>query len=691
MIGRTVTPSRTAVVILLVEDSPSDRLITKAALEEARLLNTLHTVGNGVEALAFLRREGAYADAPRPDLILLDLNLPRMDGREALIHIKSDPALRDIPVVVLTTSAAPDDVTAAYAAHANSYVTKPVDFRQFHEALSALEQYWFEVVTLPPQSAPRGIMAAPEPLRQNVAGPIAVLLIEDSPSDALLLQSTLSVLSDVFDIVHVTRLADAAPLLAARRFDVIVTDLSLPDAKGLEAVQALKRLAIRDEPIVVLTGSADMRSGEEALRLGAEDYLEKNELGGSSLARAIRFAIHRREVRDDKHQRQRVEAVGRLAAGVAHDFNNLLAAMVANAQLLLMGSEPAEQTAMLEDIIATADRGRALTQHLLTFSRRDRFDPRPIGLNGVVVPITRLLERLIGAQIAVQLELSPDSPTVLSDVHHLEQILLNLGINASDAMPSGGKLTIATARTTLDASAATAINDAMRPGTYVRISVRDTGAGIPDDVRARIFEPFFTTKTEGRGTGLGLSTVHEIVTQHGGAIRVAPRDGGGTVFDVFLPSHDVPVPPQVRATVRTEPRRGSGTILLVEDDVAVCTVMQRVLSRHGYTVLVADCAEAAWLLWDAQRDAIDLVITDLIMPGSFTARHFAARLAVESPALPVIFCSGFSECFDDSSLSLREGENFVPKPASIEQLLDTVARALGRAVTSKDTEAPHSP
>ena len=672
---------RAAVVILLVEDSPSDRLITKAALDEARLLNTLHTVGNGVEALAFLRREGIYADAPRPDLILLDLNLPRMDGREVLAHVKADRELRNIPVVVLTTSAAPDDVAAAYAAHANSYITKPVDFQRFHEALRTLEQYWFEIVTLPPQAAPTvAAVATRNEVARTVTDRVTVLLIEDSPSDALLMRTSLNAAQPgAFEIVHVTRLADAAPLLAERRFDAIVTDLSLPDAAGMEAVKALRLLATRGEPIVVLTGSSGGLTGQEVLTLGAEDFLQKDELAGSGLSRAIRYAIHRREARDDRHQRQRMESVGRLAAGVAHDFNNLLAAIAGSAELLLGGNEPADQSELLQDILVTAERGRALTRQLLTFSRRDRFDPRPVAVNGVMVAISRLLERVIGPQIAVELELAADLPLVLSDAHHLEQVLLNLGINASDAMPGGGKITLATAPTTVDTAAAAAINAAMRPGEYVQLSVRDTGVGIPDDLRARIFEPFFTTKAEGRGTGLGLATVHEIVLQHGGAIRVSPRDGGGTVFDIYLPVRDLPAEPTAPvATERTASNHSSGTILLVEDEPAVRSVMQRVLTRHGYSVLLADCAEAAWTVWDGQREMIDLVITDLIMPGSFTARDLVARLAVERPALPVIFCSGYSESFEDSTLALREGENFVPKPYSIATLMGTVSAALAR-------------
>ncbi|QJR37355.1 response regulator [Gemmatimonas groenlandica] len=679
MTARVAAPGKSAVVILLVEDSPSDRLITKAALEEARLLNTLHTVANGVEALAFLRREGSYADAPRPDLILLDLNLPRMDGREVLVHIKADPSLRHIPVVVLTTSAAPEDVAAAYAAHANSYITKPVDFRRFHEALASLERYWFEVVTLPPHAAPSGSPSAvPAEIGRSAAGRVAVLLVEDSPSDALLVRSSLAAKSTAFELVHVTRLSDAAPLLAERRFDVIVTDLSLPDAQALEAVHALRRLSTHGEPIIVLTGNADGRSGEEALRSGAEDYLQKNELGGSGLGRAILFAIQRREARDERHQRQRVDAVGRLAAGVAHDFNNLLTAMAVSAEMVLTGSDPMERTELLQEILATADRGRALTRHLLTFSRRDRFEAHPMSVNGVIVAIARLLERLIVVDVAVELELAADLPLVLSDEQHLEQVVLNLAMNASDAMPGGGKLTMATTRQAVDVAAAAAISAAMRPGEYVRISVRDTGSGIPDDVRARMFEPFFTTKAEGRGTGLGLATVHEIVQLHGGAIGVTARDGGGTVFDVYLPACDMPPKREVRASVRAESKPGSGTILLVDDEASLRSVMQRVLSRNGYTVLVADCAEAAWHIWDAQRDAIDLVITDLIMPGSFTARDLAARLAVERPALPVIFCSGYSDSFDDPTLALSKGANFIAKPYSIETLLNTVSGALAR-------------
>lgn len=329
------------VEILLVEDSRSDQLITRAALDEAKLINRLHIVTDGEQALAFLRQEEPYEEAPRPELVLLDLNLPRLSGREVLERMKADPDLRGIPVIVLTTSGTPEDIHAAYSAHANSYIQKPVDFAEFHAAVKALRDYWFQVVTLPaeidaiqpvqgpnvPRPAPSQRRPPAQHRRTDPDAPPHVLLVEDSPTDRFLATDALinGFGSEGVRITAVDRLSTAMEAAANTRdpIDAVLCDLDLPDARGLEVVHELRALdpAL---PILVLTGTFAKDRGRRAVRHGADDYLVKAHLSPRSVQRAVSFALERRQTMTRLARTQQLEMIGRLAASVAHDFNNLL-------------------------------------------------------------------------------------------------------------------------------------------------------------------------------------------------------------------------------------------------------------------------------------------------------------------------------------------------------------------------------
>ncbi len=710
--------------VLLVEDSPTDRLLTRAALQEADRPIAVHVVDNGAEAMAFVRKKGRFADAATPDLVLLDLNLPRMDGREVLMRIKSDPRLRHIPVVVLTTSASPDDVAAAYEAHANSFITKPVDYERLREVLKLVERYWCEVVRLPDEvgsgrtSLPAPASHALPPLANRA---LRMLVVEDSASDLLLLRHAVSTGLRQVELTSASDLASALSQLAAGAFDVVITDLSLPDARGMDAIRAL-RYAAPSTPLLVLTGTSDVDTGEQAMAAGAEDYLVKDQLSGAGIARAVRYALRREEARADRQQRQRMESVGRLAAGVAHDFNNLLTAISASADLAGTAESPQEVRELVEEIVAATMRGRTLTRQLLAFSRRDRFDPRPLSVNTLLRSIERLLHRLVGEGIEIRLQLEEGVPDTRADPHLVEQVVVNLALNARDAMGGRGGLTLASGERTLDATEAAGPDPEVRPGRYVRIAVGDTGPGIPDEVRAHIFEPFFTTKDE--GTGLGLATVREIVAQHGGVVRIASEPAGGTTFEVLLPAiaespsagdqapepraapaeapraapvetlAEAPAAATVEASVET-PREAlrtdataatppaspaaatpPPTILLVEDEGAVRRLVQLVLQRAGYRVLEADCADRAWAVWQANGAQVDLVLTDMVMPGTLSSLELARRITAESASVPVIFMSGYSSAFQEPGVALVADENFLAKPFTPDGLLRLLARRL---------------
>lgn len=666
-----------AIEILLVEDSPTDRLIAVEALERSLMLNSVNVVENGVDALSYLRREGPFAEARRPDLILLDLNLPKKDGREVLAEIKADPALKLIPVIVLTTSEAEENLLEPDGSRV-SYITKPVDFGRFTEALAALGGYGVEVVTLPTETTLERI-ARQSPVAalptHPLDGVLRLLLIEDNPTDVLLFRDAIDSNGLVsFELTHVARLADAREQLRACSFDLVVTDLSLPDSQGLETFRQVRAWA-SNLPTIVLTGLDDEAVGISAMREGAQDYLIKGQLTGRAVARAARYAIDKRQHQEQLRQAQRLEAVGRLAAGAAHDFNNVLAVIRGNAELLPGTTDAQELAESAKEIQEAADRATRIARQLLAFSKPQAVEPRVVDLNRVVGQFTKMMRRLLGEGIHLELRLGAEVPAILADVGMLEQVLLNLAVNARDAMPGGGKVSVRTSAVELDARLASSMPNA-HGGRFARLSVTDSGAGMTEDVRERIFEPFFTTKPSGMGTGLGLATVHSIVTQHRGSVEVVSRVGVGTTFEIFLPSTTV-APESTGAAPDAEVTGGRETVLVVEDEGVLRQLAARMLSRAGYRVLEAPSVEVALSLWKAHRGTIDLLLMDLMLPDDGSARRLRKELADARPALPVIFTSGFYRAeLADEGFTLEEGRNFLRKPYELKHLLQIVRRRL---------------
>ena len=376
-------------------------------------------------------------------------------------------------------------------------------------------------------------------------------------------------------------------------------------------------------------------------------------------------------------QAYKLEAIGRLAGGVAHDFNNLLTIVGGNAELLARQLPPDGRPASLvEEILQTVDRGAALTRQLLTFSRAQEIETETLDLNAVVSRGSAVLRRLIGEDIELEVATDEAPAPVRADRSQLDQLLLNLIVNARDAMPSGGRLRIDVAAVELD-FAAIAAAPGVEPGPYVRLSVADTGHGMPPEVRARIFEPFFTTKPVGRGTGLGLATVFGVVRQSGGFIEVDTAPGRGTRFDLFLPRVEAaPEPAPGAPESAAEARTGCETILLVEDESGLRRLAERALSSLGYRVISAAHGEEALRLSAERREPIDLVVTDLVMPG-MGGIELAESLRIARPGLRVVFMSGYAE---GSALALDDSGN-VPvihlvKPFALSKLGQVVRQAL---------------
>jgi two-component system cell cycle sensor histidine kinase/response regulator CckA len=378
-------------------------------------------------------------------------------------------------------------------------------------------------------------------------------------------------------------------------------------------------------------------------------------------------------------QSQKMEAIGQLAGGIAHDFNNLLAVIRGNADLLLM--EPQQHSGETENglkqIVAAADRAASLTRQLLVFGRKQAMQAAPFNVNDMTVNLTKMLQRIIGEDIQLQSECTPKTIFVHGDVGMIEQVLVNLVVNARDAMPHGGKLGLTTECVSIVASEVPRHPDA-RGGEFVRISVNDTGMGIPPGDLPHIFEPFFTTKAPGKGTGLGLAIVYGIVKQHEGWIELSSQVGAGTSFKVFLPTIPVPVPTAGAPQVSPNIRGGTERILLVEDDFALRMLTQRLLESHGYHVWKAESAQEALDIWRNHASEVNLLLTDVIMPGDLTGRELAERLHQEKPQLKIIFLSGYSVDVAGGKTDFvdRLKGRFLQKPCASRTILQTVRSCL---------------
>ncbi|MGQ9653782.1 MAG: PAS domain S-box protein, partial [Thermodesulfobacteriota bacterium] len=373
-------------------------------------------------------------------------------------------------------------------------------------------------------------------------------------------------------------------------------------------------------------------------------------------------------------QAQKMEAIGRLAGGVAHDFNNLLTVIKGTAQLSLYGLRQADPLRKnFEEIMAAADRAAALTRQLLAFSRRQVMEVKVIDINQLVQDLDKMLRRIIGEDIELVTFLQEGIGMVKADPRQIEQAIVNIAVNARDAMPEGGKLTIETANVDLDEEYAR-LHAGVQPGPYVMFSISDTGAGMSADVKERVFDPFFTTKEPGKGTGLGLSTTYGIVKQSNGHIWVYSEPGKGTTFKVYLPRVDEPVDERKKRPSGEVPR-GKETILVVEDEDAVRELAVRILKKQGYKVLKAQDGGEALMLCEKHREPIDLFLSDVVMPG-MSGREVVERLQAIHPEAKTLYMSGYTDNVIIHHGVLDKGTKFIPKPFTVEDLARKVREVL---------------
>jgi PAS domain S-box-containing protein len=388
----------------------------------------------------------------------------------------------------------------------------------------------------------------------------------------------------------------------------------------------------------------------------------------------VQDVTERRHLEEQLRQAQKVDALGRLSGGVAHDFNNLLTVILGCAELIQSRTNPTDpRWKELGDILAAGNRAAGLTRQLLAFGRRQIIAPRVVNLNSVLRSMEPMLGRLIGEDIDIRLALDPDLSHVRVDPGQMEQVVLNLAVNAGDAMPRGGRLTVETTNAVLDAEHAAAHAE-VTPGRYAMVAITDTGAGMGEDVLAHVFEPFFSTKAE-KGTGLGLATVYGIVKQSGGHIGVYSEVGLGTTFKIYFPIVEEPAEVGAKAASRASAAAGGEVVLLVEDEDAVRRMTAHVLERAGYRILAAENGIEALRLAASPAERIDLLVTDVVMPG-MSGPDLASRLRRQRVALRVLYMSGYADAAIVHHGVLRPGVRFLQKPFTPDGLLTQVRDAL---------------
>lgn len=747
-------PTHRVPLILNIEDDEPTRYLYSRLLRKAGFV--VCEAATGAEALA-------VAAAERPDLVLLDINLPDVNGFEVCRQLRSLPALARTPVVHLSALArAEADVVRGLECGADAYLTKPVapdvllahvrallQGRQAEEARRRSEGL-FRLVW---DSSADGMRLTDEqgtvrqaneaycrlvglPREQVEGQPLSAAYVPDRrehvlrahqerfadraveshqeaevtlwdgrkawfevSSSFLEIEETPPLLLSIFrDVTQRKQLeAERDHVLGQMKLQVerlplphLLTDAEFrytgwnPAAERTFGYRRDEVLGKHPFDLIVPAASralveevfARLRAGDMAAHGVCENVTRDGRtiicqwhntpllaadgsfLGLLSLAQDI---TEQRLLEERLRQSQKLEAIGRLAGGVAHDFNNLLTIINGFSEVLLgrfAPEDPAHQFA--REIHRAGERAASLTQQLLAYGRKQILSPRVLDFNAQITDMERLLRRTLGEDIEIVLDLEPGLGQVQADPGQLQQVLLNLVVNAREAMPTGGCLSIRTANRTLDEKAAAAMPEA-QPGSYVVLSVADTGAGMDEATRDRLFEPFFTTKEFGKGTGLGLATVYGIVRQSGGHITVDSAPGKGTTFTILLPH--APEAQAGAAAAAAASRGGSETLLLVEDDAGVRGLARMTLTTQGYTVLEAREGAEALQLSASHPGAIHLLITDVVMPR-MSGRELAERLRLVRPGVKVLYMSGHT---DDSVL--RHGveqarTNFIPKPFS---------------------------
>jgi PAS domain S-box-containing protein len=648
--------------ILIVDDQEANVSLLEKLLRGAGYVSIASTTDP--RAVCELHRQHRYS------LILLDLQMPGLDGFQVMEGLKAIETDSYLPVLVIT--AQPDHKLRALKAGAKDFISKPFDLA---EVLMRVRNM-IEVRLLHLKMGTRAEQAE-----------IRTELVE-SQSEQAIRGSEL----------RYRRLFETAPdgilILDADTGQVVDANPFMKDLLGYSQAEFLgKKLweigPFKGEAASKITFAELQQKDQiryEALPLETKDgrRVEVEFISNAYLVDQkrliqcnIRDITERRKLEAQIRQSQKMEGIGQLAGGVAHDFNNILAVIQMQSDLLKTGGKlsPA-QFDFAEQIGAAVERAAALTRQLLLFSRKEILQLHDLDLNQSLNSMTKMLQRILGENIQMQFKFAPQPLFIHADAGMMDQVLMNLAINSRDAMPQGGRLVIETSIAEFDEAAARQ-SPQIRPGSFVCLSVSDTGCGIPAEILPKIFEPFFTTKGVGKGTGLGLATVFGIVQQHQGWIHVYSEAGHGTTFRIYLPWLSGTTDQTIAEKMLVVPMLGGNeTILLVEDDAFLRVSVRKALSQLGYRLLEAGNAAEALEAWQLNRAEIHLLLTDLVMPGGMNGRELAERLLKENPQLKVIYASGYSAEVAAKNFPLEEGVNFLAKPFQTFKLAQTVRKNL---------------
>jgi PAS domain S-box-containing protein len=644
--------------VLIVEDRAEDAELTTRELRRAEL--NCETIR--VDSADAFRR--ALVDF-RPDIVLADYTVPGFGGMAALEILKTDAP--NIPLIVVTGSLDEETAAECIKAGAADYVLK-TNLIRLEPAISGALAY-------ARSQADRHV--AESALRISERRFRA--LVEESWDAIALFAADGTIL---YGSPATTRLLgyDLTEFVGRNAMELIH-----PDDRAGVLVRLQEAMTAPRTRVHVAARVCHKNDSWRYLEGVFTNLLDDPSVG--AIVNNYRDVTDRRVLEEQVMLSQKMEAIGRLAGGVAHDFNNILTAIGGYSDLLLADLPPDDPRRHdVEEIHQATQRAAALTQQLLAFSRRQVLQPKVVNLNTLVPDIEKMLRRLIGEDILFATVLHPRLGNVRADPGQMEQVIVNLAVNARDAMPQGGRLTIETRNVELD-EAYTADHPSIKPGRYVMLVVTDTGVGMDEETKARIFEPFFTTKVRGKGTGLGLATVYGIVQQTGGHIWPYSEPGQGTAMRVYLPRVDAPADTiEHPSDVGSNVAGGTETILVVEDEAPVRAVTRQLLERNGYTVLEAPDGAAALALLDGETGGrhIDLLLTDVIMPG-MSGRALADQLKARRPHLRVLFMSGYTDDAVVRHGMLEPGLAYLEKPFRPPTLLRKV-----RAVLQEQTAHPQT-
>jgi len=642
--------------VLIVEDLPTDAELSEREVRKALGSCEFRRVEIREEYLAAL-------DDFRPGLIVSDFKMPQFDGLAALkLALEHCP---DVPFIMVTGSMNEDTAVECMKAGAWDYVIKEHVKRLGPAVRSAMER---QRVRLEHKRAEEKLRESERKYRSLHESLMDAVASVDLAGHMLEFNGVFeSMLGYSAEEIHRLTYSDITPARWHASEAQIIAEQVLK--RGYSDVYE-KEYRRRDGTIVPVELRTFLVRDEAEAPTGM--WAVVRDISARKQAEA-----EREKLEEQLRLSQRLEAIGSLAGGIAHDFNNLLSVILCCTDFAMAGVRENDRVREeLLEVKKAGERAVALTRQILAFSRKQILQPVVLNLNQIAAGVEKMLRRILGEDIDYLQALAPDLGLVRADPGQVEQVLMNLVVNARDAMPNGGKLTIETHNVDLDAEYA-ARHVAVAPGPYICFAVTDTGCGMDKQTQARIFEPFFTTKEKGKGTGLGLSTVYGIVKQSGGNIWVYSEPGQGTTFKVYLP-RDLSASTTVtgsRLPAIQDQLRGTETVLLVEDEEAVRDVAKRILHEAGYTVLTAATPDDALLACKTQQGKIHLLLTDVVMP-QMSERTLADRLMVARPGIKVLYMSGYA---DDAILhhgTLAPGTQFIGKPFSAANLARRVREVL---------------